>query len=158
VIRRVAKIELLAKAVWLPKRVRRRCPAIMLADSRMARVPGRIVLLIVSMITMKGISAEGVPWGTKWANIELVKFTHPSKINESHRGSAREKVKIICLVPVKINGNNPIKLLERINMNSPKNIIVLPCRELIPNSVLISLCKVVLIDLITKRFRLGLGQ
>lgn len=44
-----------------PSRVSRRCPAIMFAVSRTASVPGRIRLLIVSMITMKGISIVGVP-------------------------------------------------------------------------------------------------
>ena len=56
-----AKIELLEEAVWLPNRVRRRWPAIILADKRTAKVPGRIVLLIVSIITMKDMRAEGVP-------------------------------------------------------------------------------------------------
>jgi len=64
-------MELLARAVWFPKRVSRRCPAIMLADRRIARVRGRITFLMVSITTMKDIRAEGVPCGTKWANIEL---------------------------------------------------------------------------------------
>lgn len=44
-----------------PRRVSRRCPAIMLAVSRIARVPGRITFLIVSMHTINGISTGGVP-------------------------------------------------------------------------------------------------
>lgn len=54
-----------AAAVWLPSRVRRRWPAIMLAERRTAKVPGRITLLTVSITTMNVIRAEGVPWGTK---------------------------------------------------------------------------------------------
>lgn len=50
---------------WFPSRVRRRCPAIMFAASRTARVPGRMVLLTVSIHTMNDISAGGVPWGTR---------------------------------------------------------------------------------------------
>jgi len=44
-----------------PRRVRSKCPAIMLAVSRIARVPGRIIFLIVSIHTIKGISTGGVP-------------------------------------------------------------------------------------------------
>lgn len=44
-----------------PKSVSSKCPAIMLAASRTARVPGRITFLIVSIHTIKGISAGGVP-------------------------------------------------------------------------------------------------
>lgn len=45
----------------LPRRVIRRCPAIIFAASRTAKVPGRIIFLTVSMQTIKGISAGGVP-------------------------------------------------------------------------------------------------
>lgn len=62
---------------WLPRRVKRRCPAIILAANRIANVPGRIMLLMVSIHTMKDIRATGVPWGTRWANIWLVWFIHP---------------------------------------------------------------------------------
>ena len=58
---RVGRIRLSAAAVWLPRSVSSKCPAIILADRRTARVPGRIVLLIVSITTMNDISAEGVP-------------------------------------------------------------------------------------------------
>jgi hypothetical protein len=44
-----------------PSKVNSRCPAIMLAVSRTASVPGRIKLLIVSMMTMNDISIVGVP-------------------------------------------------------------------------------------------------
>jgi hypothetical protein len=72
VVTREIRIKLFAAAVWFPSRVRRRWPAIMLADKRTANVPGRMVLLIVSIITMNDIRADGVPWGTRWANMELV--------------------------------------------------------------------------------------
>ena len=48
-----------------PRRVRRRCPAIILADSRTAKVPGRMTFLIVSIRTIKGIRGPGVPKGTR---------------------------------------------------------------------------------------------
>jgi hypothetical protein len=49
----------------LPNNVSNKCPAIILAESRTAKVPGRITLLIVSINTIKGIKTEGVPCGTK---------------------------------------------------------------------------------------------
>ena len=59
-------------AVWFPKRVKRRCPAIMLAERRIAKVPGRIIFLTVSISTINDISADGVPCGTRWASIYFV--------------------------------------------------------------------------------------
>lgn len=47
-----------------PRRVRRRCPAIILAVNRIARVLGRIIFLISSIHTIKGIRRLGVPIGT----------------------------------------------------------------------------------------------
>lgn len=46
-----------------------KCPAIMLAVNRTARVPGRIILLIVSIKTINGIRMGGVPWGIMWINM-----------------------------------------------------------------------------------------
>jgi len=85
-----------------PNKVNSKCPAIMLADSRTASVPGRITFLIVSINTIKGISTEGVPCGTKCANICLVLLNHPYIINLNHRGKAKERVIVIWLVLVKI--------------------------------------------------------
>ena len=45
----------------LPSKERRRCPAIILAERRIAKVKGRINSLIDSMITIKGIKISGVP-------------------------------------------------------------------------------------------------
>lgn len=63
------------KGPVLPNKVRSKWPAIILADSRIANVPGRITFLIVSIQTIKGIKTGGVPWGTKCANIWLI-FKH----------------------------------------------------------------------------------
>ena len=49
----------------LPRRVNNRWPATIFAISRTAKVPGRIMLLIISIHTMKGIRGVGVPVGTK---------------------------------------------------------------------------------------------
>lgn len=58
----------------LPKSVKSKCPAIMLAVSRIARVIGRITILIDSIITINGIRIGGVPIGVKWAIVSLKKF------------------------------------------------------------------------------------
>jgi hypothetical protein len=41
----------------------------MFAVSRTASVPGRMTLLMVSMITMNGINMDGVPCGTRCSNM-----------------------------------------------------------------------------------------
>lgn len=46
-----------------PNRDISRCPAIILAVSRIAKVNGRIINLIDSIITIKGMSKAEVPWG-----------------------------------------------------------------------------------------------
>ena len=61
-----------------PKRVCNKCPAIILAVNRTVRAPGRILLLIVSVPTVKDISTAGAPWGVKWANICCVLLIHPN--------------------------------------------------------------------------------
>jgi hypothetical protein len=109
-----------------PRRVIRRCPAIIFAASRTASVPGRITLLIVSIQTMKGIRTAGVPCGTKWANICCVWLIHPYTIKLSHKGRAKARVKAKWLELVKIYGNNPKKLLNRIIENREIKINVLP--------------------------------
>jgi len=48
------------EATWLPKSVIKRCPAIILAVKRIARVADRITLLVVSIKTIKGIKTGGV--------------------------------------------------------------------------------------------------
>ena len=79
-----------------------RCPAIMFAVRHTASVPGRIRLLIVSMITMKGISVVGVPWGAKCSNMWFVFLIHPNNINLTHNGKASVSVSVRCLVVVKM--------------------------------------------------------
>lgn len=101
IIRR-ARIEVEREGPVLPRRVNKRCPAIILAASRTANVPGRITFLIVSINTINGIKAAGVPWGTKWANICWVWLIHPKSINAIQSGKARLNVIIKWLVLVKI--------------------------------------------------------
>lgn len=52
-----------------PNKVNNKCPAIMFAERRIANVPGRIILLIISIHTINGIKIAGVPCGIKCLNI-----------------------------------------------------------------------------------------
>lgn len=142
----------------LPSNVNKRWPAIILADKRTARVPGRIIFLIVSIITIKGIRTEGVPWGTKCANICLVLLIQPNNMNLIHSGRARASVIVICLVLVKMYGNNPRKLLNKIKEKREINIKVVPLNLEIPNKVLNSKCNVKKILFQNIKFRDGRNQ
>jgi hypothetical protein len=65
----------------------------------------------------------------------VVLLIHPNIMNLTHKGSASVHVIVKCLVFVKMTGNTPRKLLNRINENSEMNIKVLPL-ILTPSSVL----------------------
>lgn len=69
---RIQKFVLILKV--FPSKAIRRWPAIRLAVRRTARAMGRITLLVISIITIKGIKTGGVPEGTRWASIVVVKF------------------------------------------------------------------------------------
>jgi hypothetical protein len=90
----------------------------MFAVKRTASVPGRIRLLIVSIITINGINMVGVPWGTKYSNMWLVFFIYPNNINLILIGRASVNVSVRCLVLVKMNGHNPKKLFVKIVRNN----------------------------------------
>lgn len=109
-----------------PSNVISKCPAIIFAVNRTASVPGRMIFLIVSMQTINGIRIDGVPCGTKWANMCCVWFNHPYIMKHNHIGNANVNVVVKCLVLVKIYGNKPIKLLNKIIENIEIKIKVLP--------------------------------
>lgn len=125
-----------------PNNVNNKWPAIIFAANRTAKVPGRIIFLIVSINTINDISAGGVPCGTKWANIWLVWLIHPNNINLNHIGNAIVNVNARCLVLVKMYGNRPIKLLNNIIIKIEIKINVVPLNDLGPNNVLNSLWRV----------------
>lgn len=128
-----------------PRRVINKCPAIIFAANRTAKVPGRITFLIVSIQTMKGINAGGVPWGTKCANIWIVLLIHPKIIKLIQRGKANVNVIDKCLVLVNTYGNNPKKLLNKIIENSEMKIRVLPFILGVPIKILNSVWSVLVI-------------
>ena len=85
-----------------PSKVNKRCPAIILGDKRIAKVPGRILFPIVSMHTINGIRIKGVPWGIKRVNICIILLIHPKIINVIHSGKAIENVKVLWLEELKV--------------------------------------------------------
>lgn len=91
---RPRRIKLVARAVWLPKRVISRWPATIFAISRTDRVIGRMMFLTDSIRTMNGINTPGVPDGTIWANIWVVLLIQPYTMKESQRGRANARVKV----------------------------------------------------------------
>lgn len=97
-----------------------RWPAIMFAANRIARVKGRIIFLIVSITTIKGIKIVGVPFGIKWINKLDVLNSHPCIIIPNHKGRAIIRVIDIWEVAVKIKGNRPGKLFNRIKIKTLK--------------------------------------
>lgn len=110
----------------MPIRVIRRWPAIIFAANRIAKVPGRIMFLMVSMHTINGIKMLGVPTGTMCSNIWLVLLIHPNRLNLSHNGRANASVIEIWLVEVKTYVNIPIVLFIMVNINSEIKINVPP--------------------------------
>lgn len=106
-----------------PKRVKSKCPAIILAVNRIDNVRGRIINLIDSIITIKGIKIGGVPWGVKCEKKSLMKYQILNNIIEIHIDSDNEIENLKCLEAVKIYGKRPIVLLIRININNLINII-----------------------------------
>lgn len=107
-----------ADTIWLPSKVSNKWPAIILAARRTDRVIGRIMFLIISIITMKGIKGAGVPIGTRWARNSVMLLIILNIINLIQKGRASESVIAKCLVEVKVNENKPSVLLNKITKNN----------------------------------------
>lgn len=71
---------------------KRKWPTTILVINRTARVPGRMMLLIISIITIKGVKIIGISEGTKCANICWVLLIHPYSMKDIQRGRANVKV------------------------------------------------------------------
>ena len=121
---REARIKFDETAVWFPKRVMSKCPATILAIRRTAKVRGRIILLMDSIKTIKGMRGVGVLWGTKCANICFIWLNQPNIIKATHKGKLRVRVKARCLVDVKMYGNSPSMLLPKIKKKTEIKTIV----------------------------------
>lgn len=140
---------------WFPSKVRRRCPAIMFAARRIAKVPGRIMFLTVSIKTMNIISGPGVPCGTRWVNIWFIFVIHPNIINLNHKGNANLNVIAMCLVLVNTYGIKPIVLL---NMIRSKRGIRILFSDFVFDNKINSLFRVLVKDKKEKILRLGINQ
>lgn len=99
-----------------PSSDKRRWPAIILAVSRIAKVKGRIISLISSIITINGIKINGVPLGVRCENRSLIKFIILYVIIPNQKDKDIDRQKLICLDAVKIYGNRPMKLLKKISI------------------------------------------
>lgn len=85
-----------------PSKVKSKWPAIILAVNRIAKVRGRIISLIDSIKTMKGIRIGGVPWGVKWEKKSLIKWQILNRVIEIHIDSDKDSENLKCLEAVKI--------------------------------------------------------
>lgn len=141
----------------LPNKVISKCPATIFAINRTAKVPGRMMLLTVSMHTINGINTEGVPGGTKWASMWKVWLIQPKIIKLIHKGKPRVNVTAKWLVPVNTKGNKPKKLFTTMKKNNPTNSNVPPL-EPTPNNSLNSLCNVWATQLQSFSLRVGINQ
>lgn len=79
-----------------------KCPAIILAVRRIAKVKGRIIRLIDSIITIKGIRMKGVPWGVRWEKKSFIKLKMLNIIILNHKVRDKERQNLKWLEAVKI--------------------------------------------------------
>ena len=106
------------------RRAIRRCPATILADSRIERVMGRIILLIISIITIKFIKALGVPKGVRWVIMFLNLFFQPNIIVDSHILILIVNLTEICAVGVKLKGKIALKFIISNVVNNDRRIML----------------------------------
>lgn len=85
-----------------PSKDNNRWPAIIFAVSRIVKVNGRIIKLIDSIITIKGINKIGVPRGVKWAKRLFKKLKILNIIILIQIVKDKEREKFICLEAVKM--------------------------------------------------------
>jgi hypothetical protein len=108
---------------------------------------------------MNGISALGVPWGTKCSNMWFILLVHPNSINLSHKGRASVMVSTKCLVLVKMYGNSPKKLFIRIIVKREMKMNEFPLFFFpLPRIVFISLCSLFNSRFVAMLFRDGMSH
>jgi len=117
------KLEVESNEKFLNK-LNRRCPATMLAESRMDSVIGRIIFLTSSIRTIKFIKAMGVPVGTMWAIILFELLIHPYNIILIQRIIAVGNESIIWADGVKMKGNKARKFINKILINKDSKTII----------------------------------
>jgi len=97
--------------------VKSRWPAIKLAVSRTHNVIGRIMFLIISIITINEIKAVGVPCGTRCVSMWFVFLIQPNIMIDIHMVREIGNVIVRCDVREKMLGNKAIKFIIKIVMN-----------------------------------------
>lgn len=93
-------------------------PALIFAASRNERVIGRTKILRVSTSTKKGFSQSGAPPGSRPARNLVGEVLIEDRIKLNQIGMARAIVKNRCLVVLNTYGKRPVRLVERIKINS----------------------------------------
>lgn len=127
-------------------------PAIKFAVSRTLRVIGRISVLIVSIITIKGSNNRGVPMGTKWASLWLISLIMDLNMYPVHQVNPIAKENVRCLGEVNVYGVSPMTLLMRIKISKEMHQWVCPgvleVEKFIPSSFLPKWAKVFKADIL----------
>lgn len=86
---------------------------------------GRIIKLINSINTIKGIKIVGVFEGVRWMNMWLEKLIQPKNIILTHKSNDKDIQNLMWLDDVKMYGNSPMKLFHKIIIKSAMKIIKL---------------------------------
>ena len=102
----------------LPVKESNKWPAVILAASRTERVIGRIKFLTISISTINGIKALGVPVGTKCAKVAFKSFKQELKTMAVQTIRLKVSVNDICLEAVKTYGSSPNWLTETKKINN----------------------------------------
>lgn len=107
-----------ALAPYVPIKPKTIWPALIFAASRKDRVIGRTKILRVSTMTKKGFNQSGAPPGRIPAAKLEGELYKEDKIRLNQIGIAKDMVKNKCLVVLKTYGKRPVKLIERVKINS----------------------------------------
>lgn len=102
-------------------RARTMCPALIFATNRTVKVKGRIIILIVSIITKNGINTIGAPDGARCATVCLGEFNIPDNKRDSHKRSASDLLNHKLDVTPYTYGVKPIRLFKIRNSIKPVN-------------------------------------
>jgi hypothetical protein len=98
------------------------CPANMFAKSRTLRLIGRIKNEIISITTNRGNNQPGTFEGKNILKKLRPSVEIPTIIQPKKKLKAKNKVKAICAVIVKVYGNKPTRFAPQIKLNSPNRI------------------------------------
>lgn len=120
-------------------------PVLKLAVNRTANVSGRTNSLTNSITHRKGFKRVGEPDGWRWARKEEILYALLIKTTANQVGRERARLIDKCLVSLKTNGTNPIKLRvtkiikSLINREEDPPIILASVRETKSSTIAIAL-------------------